>query len=50
MKLYRMILQLNFKATHISCSYSGFFLALLPGATEVTISINHFTTDKVTNP
>lgn len=50
MKLYRMILQLNFKATHISCSHSGFFLALLPVATEVTISINHFTTDKVTNP
>lgn len=50
MKLYRMILQLNFKATHISCSHSGFFLALLPVATEVTISISHFTTDKLTNP
>lgn len=49
MKLYGKILQVNFKATHTSCSHSGFFLALPSAATEVTISNNHFTTDKVTN-
>lgn len=49
MKLYRMTLQLNFKVIHVSCSYFGLFRAVPLVATEVTINISNFTTDKVTN-